>query len=58
MTNRPPLGMVDVFTATVPTLAFKSGVHVSYAETVLPMKDAFPRGSAVRASESTLEPTR
>lgn len=43
MTNHPPLGMVDVFAATIPTLAFKPGVHVNYAETVLPMKDGLPK---------------
>src|SRR5690349_15190674 len=35
MTNHPPLGMVDVFAATIPTLNFKPGVHVNYGETVL-----------------------
>jgi hypothetical protein len=43
MTNHPPLGMVDVFAATLPTLAFKPGVHVNYAETVLRMKDGLPK---------------
>ena len=43
MTNHPPLGMVDVFSATIPTLAFKPAVHVNYAETVLPMKDGLPK---------------
>jgi hypothetical protein len=43
MTNHPPLGLVDVFTATLPTLEFKPGVHVNYAETVLPIKDGLPK---------------
>ena len=43
MTNHPPLGMVDVFTATLPTLQFKPGVHVNYAETVLRIKDGLPK---------------
>jgi hypothetical protein len=43
MTNHPPLGLVDVFAATLPTLAFAPGVHVNYAETVLPMKDGLPK---------------
>ena len=43
MTNHPPLGLVDVFTATIPTLDFQPGVHVNYAETVLPMKDGLPK---------------
>lgn len=43
MTNHPPLGMIDVFSATIPTLAFKPAVHVNYAETVLPIKDGLPK---------------
>jgi hypothetical protein len=43
MTNHPPLGLVDVFAATLPTLAFSPGVHVNYAETVLPMRDGLPK---------------
>ena len=36
MNRHPPLGLVDVFAAT-------TGVHVNYAETVLPMRDGFPK---------------
>jgi hypothetical protein len=43
MTNHPPLGLVDVFVATIPTLKFSPGVHVNYAETVLPMRDGLPK---------------
>lgn len=43
MTNHPPLGLVDVFAATLPGLAFAPVVHVNYAETVLPMKDGLPK---------------
>ena len=43
MTNHPPLGLVDVFAATIPTLAFAPGVHVNYQETVLPMRDGLPK---------------
>lgn len=43
MASHPPLGLVDVFAATIPTLDFKPGVHVNYAETVLPMKDGLPK---------------
>jgi hypothetical protein len=43
MTNHPPLGLVDVFAASIPDLAFKPGVHVNYAETVLPMPDGLPK---------------
>ena len=43
MTNHPPLGTVDVFAATLPTLKFAAAVHVNYSETVLPMKDGLPK---------------
>lgn len=43
MTNHPPLGLVDVFAATIPTLEFSPGVHVNYAETVLRMRDGLPK---------------
>lgn len=43
MTNHPTLGLVDVFAATIPTLEFKPGVHVNYAETVLRMRDGLPK---------------
>ena len=43
MTAHPTLGVVDVFSATLPTLAFKPGLHINYAETVLPMKDGLPK---------------
>jgi hypothetical protein len=43
MTNHPPLALVDVFAATIPSLQFAPGVHVNYAETVLPMRDGLPK---------------
>ena len=43
MTNHPPLGLVDVFSATIPSLDFKPGVHVNYSETVLRMQDGLPK---------------
>jgi hypothetical protein len=43
MTAHPPLGLIDVFAATLPTLDFRPGVHVNYAETVLPMRDGLPK---------------
>ena len=43
MTTHPPLGLIDVFSATLPDLAFQPGVHVNYQETVLPMKDGLPK---------------
>jgi len=43
MTNHPPIGLVDVYAATIPALPFKPGVHVNYSETVLPMRDGLPK---------------
>ena len=43
MANHPPLGLMDVFAATLPGLPFQPGVHINYAETVLPMKDGLPK---------------
>jgi hypothetical protein len=42
-TNHPPLGLIDVYAATIPTLDFQPGLHVNYAETVLPMRDGLPK---------------
>jgi len=43
MTYHPPFGLTDVYAATIPSVAFKPGVHVNYAETVLPIKDGLPK---------------
>lgn len=43
MTDHPTFGLIDVYAATLPGLAFKPAVHVNYAETVLPMKDGLPK---------------
>jgi len=37
--------MVDVFSATIPTLRFVPGMRVYYSETVLPMKDGLTKFS-------------
>ena len=39
MPNHPPLDLVDVYAAMLPT----PSVHVNYAETVLPMRDGLPK---------------
>ena len=36
-------GLVDVFAAMIPTFKFAPGVHVNYAETVLPMHDGLTK---------------
>src|SRR5436189_1321218 len=43
MTNHPTLRLVYVFAATLPALAFAPGVHVNYADTVMPMRDGLPK---------------
>jgi hypothetical protein len=43
MNSHPPLGLVDVYAATIPGLKLSPGVQVNYAETVLPMKDRLPK---------------
>jgi hypothetical protein len=43
MTDHPTIGLIDVFAATLPRLRFQPGVHVNYAETVLPMRDGLPK---------------
>lgn len=43
MTDHPVWGITDVFAATLPGMTFTPGVHVNYAEAVLPMKDGLPK---------------
>jgi hypothetical protein len=43
MNRHPTIGLVDVYAAIIPTLTFTPGVHVNYAETVLPMRDRLPK---------------
>jgi hypothetical protein len=43
MAEHPTIALIDVFAATLPTLDFAPGVHVNYAETVLPMRDGLPK---------------
>ncbi len=43
MTDHPGLGVVDIFSATLPTLDFVPALHINYAETVLPMRDGLPK---------------
>jgi len=38
-TEHPQWGLVDVYAATIPTFAFKPGVHVNYQEAVLQLHD-------------------
>lgn len=43
LTEHPKWNLIDVFAATLPSVAFKPGVHVNYQETVLHMKDGLPK---------------
>ena len=43
MTGHPGLKLIDVYAAVVPSVDFQPGIHVNYAETVLPMKDGLPK---------------
>jgi len=43
MTDHPQWGIVDVFAAMIPDFPFQAGVHVNYAQTVMPMNDGLPK---------------
>jgi hypothetical protein len=43
MTAHPGGGIVDVYAATLPGLAFTPELHVHYGETVLPIRDGLPK---------------
>ena len=43
MANHPPLGLADVYAATLPTLDFKPALHVNYSESVLRIADGLPK---------------
>jgi hypothetical protein len=42
-TEHPRFGLIDVYAATLPELAFSPMLHVNYSETVLPMRDGLPK---------------
>ncbi len=43
MSGHQPVGLVDVYAATIPTLKFEPAVHVNYGEAVLRIKDGLPK---------------
>lgn len=43
MTHHPPLDLVDVYAALLPTLDFTPALHVNYAEAVLRIPDGLPK---------------
>jgi hypothetical protein len=42
-TEHPHWGLIDVYSAVLRDVRFEPGVHVNYAETVLPVDDALPK---------------
>ncbi|MHC8332565.1 GFA family protein [Pseudomonas sp. LB3P25] len=42
-TEHPEMGLIDVYAAIIPDLAYSPGVHVHYQETVLRIKDGLPK---------------
>jgi len=42
-TDHPGMGVVDVYAAVIPDLAFEPHVHVNYQETKLPIRDGLPK---------------
>ena len=42
-TDHPAMGLVDIYAAMLPTLAFKPALHVSYGEKMISMKDGLPK---------------
>jgi hypothetical protein len=43
MTWHPAFGLMDVYAALLPDLAFKPALHVNYAQSVLPIRDGLPK---------------
>ena len=43
MADHPPLGMADIYAATIPGLDFKPMLHLNYQETVLHIHDGLPK---------------
>tara|TARA_R110000787_G_scaffold123580_2_gene234581 strand:+ start:511 stop:936 length:426 start_codon:yes stop_codon:yes gene_type:complete len=41
--DHPPMGLVDVYAATIPSLQFKPALHVNYAEKVISVRDGLPK---------------
>lgn len=41
--DHPTMGLVDIYAAMLPALAFTPGVHVNYQETVLHIHDGLPK---------------
>jgi hypothetical protein len=55
LTRHPTLALVDVCASSIPTFPFKAGVHLNYAETVLPIRDGLPKFKGFPGSETLPE---
>ncbi|MSU97496.1 GFA family protein [Pseudomonas mandelii] len=42
-TDHPEMGLIDVYAAVIPDLAYSPAVHVHYQEMVLRLKDGLPK---------------
>ena len=49
MTDHPLIGLIDVYAATIPDLAFQPQVHIHYGEKVLSIPDGLPKFKDVPA---------
>ncbi|MSR15087.1 MAG: GFA family protein [Gammaproteobacteria bacterium] len=43
MSEHPGMGLIDVYAAILPTLAFEPGLHVFYGEATVRVKDGLPK---------------
>lgn len=43
LTEHPGMGLTDVYSAIIPDLPYRPGLHVHYQESVLPIKDGLPK---------------
>ena len=43
LTEHPDWGVTDVYAAVIPDFPFEPGLHVNYAESVLPVRDGLPK---------------
>ena len=43
LTDHPPMGLVDVYAATIPDFPFSPALHVNYQEAVLRVRDGLPK---------------
>lgn len=48
-TEHPGMGLIDIFAAGLPDMAYEPSVHVHYQEAVLPIKDGLPKMKDVPA---------